>query len=69
MFGERFIVVNIASSKDVSIPKKAEQYLEDSGIKYKFKPINLAENKINRKGHLNSKGNAKLGEVLYEVAR
>jgi hypothetical protein len=67
MFGQKFVVVNIASNEEVSIPIKAAQYLTDCGIKYKFKPLNLPENKINGKGHLNLKGNKKLGEVLYEV--
>ncbi|MBN8547164.1 MAG: hypothetical protein J0L60_13615 [Ignavibacteria bacterium] len=69
IFGERFVVVNIASSEQVSIPEKALQYLKENGVKYKFKPINLPENKISGKGHLNLQGNEKLGEVLYEVVR
>jgi len=69
IFGERFVVVNIASLEKVSIPDKALQYLKENGVKYKFKPINLPENKISGKGHLNLKGNATLGEVLYEVVR
>lgn len=69
MFGEGFVVVNIASSERVAIPEKAALYLKDKGIKYKFNPINAPENKINGKGHLNLQGNAKLGEVLHEVLR
>lgn len=69
MFGEIFVVVNIAGIERVAIPEKAAQYLKDKGVKYKFDPINAPENKINGKGHLNLQGNAKLGEVLYEVVR
>lgn len=69
ILGEQFVVVNIAPTEQVSIPKKASRYLKEKGIKYKFTPINIPANQINGKGHFNLQGNSKLGEVLYEVVR
>lgn len=69
LFGNGFIVINIAEDENESIPELSKEFLIENKVTYHYSKINTGENKINKKGHLNMRGNAELGEVIYEILR
>ncbi len=64
-WGERFLVVNI--SPDAGLNQKLGQTCDELGISYHETPLLIRENRLKGIGHLNRRGNAELGEHIFEL--
>lgn len=65
-YGEKFIAIGICpDSKENSV---LEEYCRTNGIKFEFSnDVLVPVNRFKGSGHLNNKGNKKLGELFIEV--
>ncbi|MCE1165364.1 MAG: hypothetical protein LWX07_08195 [Bacteroidetes bacterium] len=66
-YGNRFVCVSIMNNGEVN--RKLDQYCKDNNINFEYSDIMTPENQIEGDWHLNTKGNAALGNFLYESYR
>ncbi len=66
-YGNRFICVSIMGNKNVN--QKLGQYCKDNNINFEYADIMTPDNQIEGDWHLNEKGNAALGDFLFESYR
>lgn len=66
-YGGRFVCVSILNNEGIN--RKLDQYCKDNNINFEHTDIMKPENQIEGDWHLNEKGNAALGDFLYESYR
>jgi len=64
-YGDAFLLLSIIDN--IQLDRELMLYCKENCINYSHFRINIAENKINSRGHLNLRGNRILGTALYDT--